>query len=113
MCGQVGRNDRHDDHREAMYRFTVRAIDDLHARIVPFFEEHPLFTAKSVDFDKFAVVVRMMRHCHHLRVDGLAEIAAIAQTMNRRKPSRYLESSEAIRQPSRIDDRDEDMVQPS
>ncbi len=102
-CGQVGRNDRHDNHREAMYRYTVRAIDDLEARIIPFFEEHPLFTAKYVDFNKFAVVVRMMRHGGHLRVGGLAEMTAIAQTMNRRKPSRYLESSEAIRQLSRFD----------
>jgi len=109
-CGQVGRNDRHDDHREAMHRFTVRALSDLELRIVPFFEEHPLLTAKAVDFEKFAKVVRMMRSGVHLREDGLAQIAAISQTMNRRQPSRYLESSEAIRQLSRFDDRDKDMV---
>ena len=110
-CGQVGRNDRHDDHREPMYRFTVRALGDLVDRIVPFFKAHPLFTAKAVDFQKFAKVVRMMRAGVHLDEGGLARIAAIAQTMNRRQPSRYLESSEAIRQLSRFDDRDKDMVQ--
>ena len=41
-CGQVGRNDRHDNHREAMHRFTVRARGELELRIIPFFEEHPL-----------------------------------------------------------------------
>ena len=86
-----------------MYHFTVRAIDDLSSRIIPFFEEHPLLTAKSVDFDKFVSVVRMMRLGVHLTVDGLAEIATIVQTMNRQKPSRYLESSEAIRQLSQYD----------
>jgi hypothetical protein len=109
-CGRVGRNDRHDDHREAMHHYTVRALGDLELRIVPFFEEHPLLTAKAVDFKKFATVVRMMRAGRHLERDGLAQIAAISQTMNRRKPSRYLESSEAIRQLSRFDDRDKDMV---
>jgi len=103
-CGQVGRNDRHDNHREAMHRYTVRALGDLELRIIPFFEEHPLFTAKAVDFKKFAKVVRMMRLGIHLSADGLAQIAAISQTMNRRQPSRYLESSEAIRQLSRFDD---------
>jgi hypothetical protein len=103
-CGQVGRNDRHDDHREAMHRYTVRAIGDLELRIIPFFEEHPLFTAKAADFEKFAKVVRMMRSGLHLRADGLAQMAAISQTMNRQQPSRYLESSEAIRQLSRSDD---------
>ena len=109
-CGQVGRNDRHDDHREAMHRYTVRALGDLEARIIPFFEEHPLFTAKAADFEKFAKVVRLMRAHVHLSADGVEQIAAISQTMNRRQPSRYLASSEAIRQLSRFDDRDKDMV---
>jgi hypothetical protein len=98
-------------YREAMHRFTVRALGDLEVRIIPFFEEHSLLTAKAVDFGKFAQVVRMMRLGVHLQVGGLAQIAAIAETMNRRQPSRYLESSEAIRQLSRFDDRDKDMVQ--
>ncbi len=42
-----------------------------------------------------------MVHGEHLQVDGLARIAEIVQTMNFRKPSRFLESSEAIRQPPR------------
>ena len=82
----------------------------MELRIVPFFEEHPLITAKASDFIKFAAIVRMMRQGYHRDVGGLAEIARIVETMNRRQPSRFLESSEAIRQPRRIDDRREDMV---
>ncbi len=102
-CGHVNRNERHDNHREAMCRFTVRAIDDLESRIVPFFEQNPLITAKSSDFKKFATVVAMLRSRTHLTEEGLAQIAAISQTMNRKQPSRYLESSEAIRQLPRED----------
>ncbi len=69
----------------------------------PVFEEHPLITAKADDFEKFVAVVRMMERGLHLDVEGMVRIARIAQTMNRRQPSRYLESSEAIRRPSRID----------
>jgi len=49
---------------------------------------------------KFAVIVRMMAQQLHLTAEGMSQIAQIAETMNRRQPSRYLESSEAIRQPS-------------
>ena len=102
-CGYVGRNDRHDNHREPLYRFTVRRLTDLSTRVVPFFEANPLVTAKYDDFLRFTVIVRMMEQGTHLSVDGLSLIASITETMNRRQPSRFLESSEAIRQPSQFD----------
>jgi hypothetical protein len=102
-CGQVGRNDRSDNHREALSRFTVRRRSDLSDRIIPFFEVHPLITAKCADFSKFAEVVGLMNVGVHLTVDGLIRIAEISQTMNRKQPSHFLESSEAIRQPPRGD----------
>jgi hypothetical protein len=88
----------------------VRRLSDLERRIIPFFEENPLITAKANDFVKFSMIVRMMRQGHHREVGGLTEIAQIFVTMNRRQPSRFLESSEAIRQPRRADARREDMV---
>lgn len=102
-CGRVGENRRNDNHRESIFRYSVRSIGDLAERIVPFFEEHPLRTAKRREFDRFATVLDLMRSGRHLRVDGLVQIAGIAQQMNFRKPSRFLESSEAIRQPPRSD----------
>jgi hypothetical protein len=100
-CGHVGVNRRHDNHRHDMYRWSVRSFIDLEQRIVPFFEHHSLRTAKALEFDRFAAVVRMMRERRHLTMTGLTEIAGIAESMNFRRPSRFLESSEAIRQPSR------------
>jgi LAGLIDADG endonuclease len=102
MCGQVGRQARHDNHHERLCRYTVRRLSELSGLIIPFFEEHPLVTAKADDFKKFAVVVRMMESGLHLYADGMVQIAEIAQTMNRRQPSRYLESSEARRRPSQM-----------
>jgi hypothetical protein len=103
-CGHVGRNARHDDHREDLYRYSVRSLGDLVETIVPFFEAHPLRTAKRDEFVRFAGVVRLMSRKVHLSVDGLAQIARVAEAMNHRKPSRFLESSEAIRQPPPFDD---------
>ncbi len=102
-CGHVGRNGRHDNHREDLYRFNVRSIGELSGRITPFFKVNPLRTAKREDFSKFSSVVTMMLENRHLTMEGIEHIASIASTMNRRKPSRFLESSEAIRQPSYVD----------
>jgi len=84
-----------------MYRWSVRSLVDLTERIIPFFELNPLRTAKRREFESFAAIVRMMGERRHLNRAGLAEIAVMTEGMNFRKPSRYLESSEAIRQPPR------------
>jgi len=84
-----------------MWRWSVRSLADLAERIIPFFEENPLRTAKAREFEKFSIVVRMMGERQHLTVEGLSYIAGIAETMNFQRPSRFLESSEAIRQPPR------------
>jgi hypothetical protein len=99
-CGGVYINRRHDNHREHLFRYDVRSPRDLVSRIIPFFEEHPLRTAKADDFRKFARIVRMMQRGVHRSVEGMSQIASIVQTMNTRKPSRFLESPEAIRQPT-------------
>ena len=70
---------------------------------MPFFKEHPLRTVKRQDFEWFALVLQMMEEGAHLTKAGLADIAFITETMNRKQRSRYLESSEAIRQPSQLD----------
>ena len=99
-CGAIIENTRYDNHREPLLRFSVKRRSDLTERVIPFFEEHPLRTAKAEDFDKFAAVVRAMELGVHLDLEGLRRIAGITETMNRKKRSRYLESSEAIRQPA-------------
>jgi hypothetical protein len=84
--GYVYGNQRHDDHREHMCQYVVSDRWDLVETIVPFFRENPLRTAKRMDFEKFARVLDMMEDDLHLIPEGLAQIAEIAETMNRRKP---------------------------
>jgi hypothetical protein len=102
-CGRIYRNRRQDNHREDLLNYQVFRKADLIGTIVPFFEANPLRTAKRFDFEKFAEIMRLMEGGHHLTVNGLRHIAEITQTMNRCKPSRFLESSEAIRQPTLLD----------
>jgi LAGLIDADG endonuclease len=102
-CGQIIENQRHDNHRHTILRFSVKRRSELVSVVVPFFEEHPLVTAKQSDFEAFASVLRMMQAGTHLHEDGLRRIAAVTERMNRRARSRFLESSEAIRRPTRPD----------
>jgi LAGLIDADG endonuclease len=109
-CGRVYRNRRHDNHKEDLFRYDVHRWTELRSVIVPFFEANPLRTAKHQDFMKFKQVLQMMDRRMHLSIAGLREIAKVTQTMNHQKPSRFLESSEAIRQPALLGGGVEDMV---
>ncbi len=89
-CGKVYINRRHDNHREDLCSYQVSRLGDLRSVIIPFFEQHPLRTAKRDNFAKFAEVVELVALRRHLTVPGLIEIAEITQTMNHRKPSEAL-----------------------
>ena len=102
-CGTIIPNRRTDNHNDLMLRFSVKRRMDLIQVIVPFFTDHPLRTAKNTDFARFHEILHLMEEGRHLHLSGLAEIATITESMNRRQRSRYLESSEAIRRPSHID----------
>jgi LAGLIDADG endonuclease len=102
-CGRIVEQLRRDDHRSPLLRFSVKRRGDLIETIVPFFKEHPLRTAKRLDFERFADVLQLMEGGAHRTSEGLAVIASITEAMNRRQRSRFLESSEAIRQPSHPD----------
>ena len=102
-CGTVIVNQRTDNHREPLARFSVKRRSDLVDTVIPFFEDHPLRTAKQLDFQRFVAVLQLMQAGAHLTEAGLRYIARETEQMNRRGRSRYLESSEAIRQPSRVD----------
>ena len=100
-CGRIYRNTRNDNHRENLYRYCVRSINDLATKIVPFFNQYQLMTAKRNDFESFVVVVEMMMNREHLKRDGFEEIRIIAQNMNRQKV-RVLNPSETNSQTPEI-----------
>ncbi len=96
-CGKIFINKRYDNHNEFLYRYCVRNIKDLHENIIPFFKKYPLQTAKIKDFEIFADIMMMLINKNHLSQDGLVKIAKKIEKMNRKKTSRFLESSETTR----------------
>jgi hypothetical protein len=89
-CGKIYTNRRNDNHREDLLVFQVQRYGDLRDIVLPFFRRHPLRTAKQDNFEKFAGVIDLMGQGRHLTVEGLIEIAEIAQSMNFRRPSKVL-----------------------
>jgi hypothetical protein len=84
--GRIYRNRRHDNHREDLLQYRVGRRSDLLEVVIPFFERHPLRSAKRADFEKFSACVRAVASGKHLTAPGLLEIVEIAQTMNHCKP---------------------------
>ena len=76
-CGVVRVN-----HGDRM-AYRVRSKQHLLQNIVPFFIKHPLKTRKNVDFRKFRRILLMMDADKHLTLEGLDEIRAIVEQMNR------------------------------
>jgi hypothetical protein len=96
-CGNIFVNKRKDNHTENIYRYCVRSIMDLEQRVIPFFKRNKLLTYKDNDFQIFCKIVKMIAGQKHLTDHGIHEIAMLVQQMNRRKKSRFLESSETKR----------------
>jgi hypothetical protein len=84
--GAVYVNRRYDNHKEHVHRYCVRKRSDLIQRIVPFFTEYPLRTAKRSDFNKFVRCLTLIEAQSHLTRAGLIQIVHIAETMNHCRP---------------------------
>ena len=84
--GNVYINKRYDNHKEHMYRYCVRAREELVKTIIPFFDRYPLRTSKQDNFLKFAECMDLMGIGAHLTSSGLIKIVKIAETMNHKKP---------------------------
>lgn len=85
-CGRIYENKRYDNHRESLYKYCVRSRADLIGIICPFFNSHPLQSAKMNDFELFKRCLRIIEKGDHLTDKGFAEVQDIASKMNRRKP---------------------------
>jgi hypothetical protein len=79
-CGYLKPN--HRNSRDRTYVLVVRDRNDLVTKVVPFFRKYELRTTKRADFERFALIVDMMKAGRHLDLDGLREILRVAFTMN-------------------------------
>lgn len=79
-CGYLKPN--HRNSRDRTYVLVIRDRTDLATKVVPFFRKYELKTTKRADFERFALVVRMMMEGQHLHLNGLRMILKVAFQMN-------------------------------
>ncbi|MBP7859887.1 LAGLIDADG family homing endonuclease [Patescibacteria group bacterium] len=70
-CGNIYVNHRYDNHKENIHRYCVRNFNDLENKIIPFFRENQLLTAKVYDFKLFCEVVELIKKRQHLTIEGV------------------------------------------
>lgn len=95
-CGRIFVNRRYDNHNENLFRFCVRSFTDLKEKIVPFFKENKLQTAKSQDFEIFANIINLMSKKEHLSEKGIKNIIKLAETMNTKKRKQHFENPQRL-----------------
>ena len=83
-------NKRYDNHKEHLYRYTVRKRDDLMKVIIPFFEKHTLKTSKKKNFELFAKSMREIEKGTHLTNDGIIKIIKLSEQMNHKKSKAHI-----------------------
>ena len=78
-------NRRNDNHKEHLYRYTVRRREDLLNVIIPFFKKYSLRTAKQKNFVIFARCMKEIEKGKHLTTNGAIKIALMSQNMNHKR----------------------------
>ena len=84
-CGSIILNKRYDNHNEHLYKYCVRSVRELSDKVIPFFDEFNLRTAKKEDFKIFKKVVGMMMRKEHLTDKGWSTILELASKTNSKK----------------------------
>lgn len=64
--------------------FMVTGLSDNLNIIIPFFLNYPFETIKKAEFERFIKVANLMQNKAHLTKEGLTEIIAIKDSMNKR-----------------------------
>lgn len=83
--GELYINKRYDNHKEHLYRYTVRKKEYLLNIIIPFFEKHQLQTQKRKSFAIFAKCMKMIDQKRHLTKTGLIKIIKLTENMNHKQ----------------------------
>ena len=83
--GNLYLNKRYDNHKEHLYRYTVRKREDLVNTIIPFFKRYGLKTAKQNNFKIFTTCMNEIVKGNHLTSAGAVKIAMLTQKMNHKK----------------------------
>lgn len=73
--------------RKSVVEFSVSRLNDIHNKIIPFFEKYPLQGKKRLDYADFCKVALFMKDKAHLTEKGLEQIRLLKANMNSKRES--------------------------
>jgi LAGLIDADG endonuclease len=83
-CGSI-----RADHSDQTLKWETRRLEHILERVVPHFEQWPLMSGKRRDFERFALICRLMAAGEHRTRSGLIRIVELARSMNPSGKRRY------------------------
>jgi hypothetical protein len=95
-CGSI-RPDRSDK----TVKWETRRLEDLLEKVIPHFERYPLLSGKRFDFDRFAIICRLMEAGAHRTETGLARIVELVR-VNEPERAAAVRRRSAARAPVRV-----------
>ena len=78
-CGKIDKPST----RTSEVRFVINRFSHLMDNILPFFDRYPLHGIKSMDYQDFCKVAKIMEDKSHLTTEGLKKIKSIKSGMNK------------------------------
>ena len=67
-------------------RFVVNNIEDIEKRVIPHFDKYPLISSKRLNYESFKKAFIFFKNGEHLKPEGLSQIIAIKNSMNKGRP---------------------------
>ena len=77
-CGKLYKNNN-------CFNLTVRKFADIDNKIIPFFIKYPIIGNKSLDFQDFYRVSKLIKEKEHLQIEGIKKISSIKSGMNTKR----------------------------
>ncbi len=71
------------------YKYEVRSLSDILAKIIPHFDTWPLKTSKVNDYQAFRRICLLMKQNRHVQPAGLRQIIHLASSMNAAGKRKY------------------------
>ena len=71
--------------KKEVFEYRVTKLSDFVEKILPFFEKYPILGIKSLDYQDFCKVIKLMQTQAHLSKTGVDEIRSIKNGMNRKR----------------------------
>ncbi len=82
-CGAIYfQNDRRSTH-SSCYRFEVNSRKDIFGVLIPFFDKHPLRSAKMKNYLIFRKIVILIKDKKHLTKEGIDQVRRLKSAMNK------------------------------